>query len=65
MSDLRESIRVSFTGNGEKPLSLNADGTEIVRLSFEQTDELIHSLIAAMRCAYESDKAGRRQKVRL
>jgi hypothetical protein len=65
MSDLRESIRVSFTGNGDKPLSLTADGTEIVRLSFEQTDELIHSLIGAMRVAYESDKAGRRQKVRL
>ena len=65
MSDLRESIRVSFTGNGDKPLSLTADGTEIVRLSFEQTDALIRSLTGAMQLAYESDKAGRRQKVRL
>ena len=65
MSEQQESIKVSFTGDGDKPLSLNADGTEIVRLSFEQTDELFRSLVEAMQLAHESDKAGRRQKVRL
>lgn len=65
MSELQETITVSFTGDGDKPLSLTADGTEIVRLSFEQTDKLIRSLVEAMQVAYETDKAQRRQKVKL
>ena len=64
-SDAPKTIRVSFTGNGDKPMSLTADGTEVVRLSFEQTDELFRSLVQAMQLAHESDKAGRRQKVKL
>ena len=65
MAKARESITVSFTGDGGKPLSLAVDGREIVRLSFGQTLDLIRSLTGAMQLAAESDKAGRRQKVRL